>query len=320
MSSPPWPALVLVEGLPGTGKSTTAQWVAYVTTCRGRRARWVYEQEVPHPILGAERPRLRSWKEHLGRRLAGWARFVDDVRSGDTATIVDSAYLQTSVAVMLRRGLDSDLICTFVARVADIIRPLDPALVYALEPDTDAAFRRICERRGLTWTLQHIAACDASPWARSRGVSGMNGLLAYWREHAAICNAVVERSAFRTLTMEPTTDDWLARRARVRTFLQLPDSLGTATIETDLARYAGRYQREGGRQARLTVDGGSLVIDGLLWLRNRLLPRAPSTFDAESWPFRLTFEDDARGAVTRFRLDGPDLPNTRLAGVYERLA
>ncbi len=319
MSPSPWPALVLVEGLPGTGKSTTAQWVAHEMTRGGRPARWVYEGEVPHPVLGGERPPVSSWKAHLGHRLAGWARFAAEVRSGDTATVVDSAYLQTSVFVTLRRGLDPDVIRTFMARVADIIRPLNPALVYFSEPDADTAFRRTCEARGMAWTLQHIGGCDASPWARARGASGMNGVLAYWREHAAICDTVVEQSALRTLTVEPTTRDWPARRARVRAFLGLPDAPGTAPIEPDLRRFAGRYQSESGRQARLSVDGDSLIIDGLLWSKNRLLLRAPSTFDAESWPFRLTFEDDASGAVTRFRLEGPALPFARLAGVYERL-
>ena len=259
---------------------------------RGPPARWVYEGEVPHPVLGGERPPVSSWKAHLGHRLAGWARFAAGVRSGDTATVVDSAYLQTPVFVTLRRGLDPDSSRRTWRASRDIIRPLNPALVYFCEPDADTAFRRTCEVRGMAWTLQHIGGCDASPWARARGASGMNGVLAYWREHAVICDAVVEQSALRTLTVAPTTGDWPARRARASAFLGLPDAPDTAPNEPDLRRFAGRYQRESGRQARLSVDGDSLIIDGLLWSKNRLLLRGPSTFDAESWPFCLTFEDD----------------------------
>ena len=45
MSAAPWPLLVLVEGMPGSGKSTTAQWIAHELTRPGRPARWVYEAE-----------------------------------------------------------------------------------------------------------------------------------------------------------------------------------------------------------------------------------------------------------------------------------
>ena len=53
--------------------------------------------------------------------------------------------------------------------------------------------------------------------------------------------------------------------------------------------------------------------------RNRLVPCAASIFEAESWPFRLTFEDDPSGGVAHFHLEGPALPHTRLAGVYEKV-
>ena len=307
MSPPTWPALVLVEGLPGSGKSTTAQWLAHEMARQGRPARWVYEQEVPHPVLGPPHP-AHSWKEHLGNRLAAWARFAAGVRRADAATVVDSAFLQSSVFGMLRRGLD-----------ADTIRPLDPALVYFREPRPDTALRRICEARGMAWTLMHIGACDGATWARARGVSGMDGLLAYWRDHAGVCETAVARTGLRALTVEPPAGDWPARCRLIAEFLGLAWRLGAAPIVTDLVGLVGRYRGQAGREARLSVRDGGLVMDGLLWGGLRLLPRAPNVFDAESWPFRLTFESDAGGAAARFRLDGPGLPSSRLAGVYDKL-
>ena len=87
----------------------------------------------------------------------------------------------------------------------------------------------------------------------------------------------------------------------------------------DLARFVGTYGDARGRKALLSIHDGELAVEGLLWHRTRLVPRAPSIFEAESLPFRLTFEDDPSGGVARFRLEGPDLPHTQLAGVYEKL-
>lgn len=313
-----WPTLVFVEGLPGSGKSTTAQWIAHEMEARGRPSRWIYEEETPHPVFGATRD--TSWKDLLTHRLSSWAAFAATVRVSEAVTVVDSAFLQSSVASMLRRNLEPDTILTYLDRVADMVRPLQPALVYFLEADSDAAFRRICERRGMAWTLFHLSASDGMAWTRMRGLSGFDGLLAYWREHARVCDAAVSRSRLRTLTVGSGIGDWSARRHRIAEFLGLPWPPRGAPSETDLARFVGVYRSETGRQACVSVRNDALAVDGLLWRANGLLPRAIGIFDAESWPFRFTFEAAATGAVSRFRLDGPDLVGRRLSGVYDKIA
>ncbi len=70
----------------------------------------------------------------------------------------------------------------------------------------------------------------------------------------------------------------------------------------------------------MSTRGDDLVVDGLLWFNNRLLPRAPGVFDTESWPCRLTFETEPSGTVTRFHLDGPALPVASPQGAYEKVA
>jgi hypothetical protein len=220
---------------------------------------------------------------------------------------------------MLRRNLDGEIIRTFVARIADVIRPLDPALVYFHAGDPTSAFRTICDKRGLAWTLQHIGNFDGSAWARMRGERGMLGVLAYWREHAAICDAVAAGAGLRTLVVGPEVDDWPSRRRRIAAFLGLMAPASPAVVVPDLARFVGTYRDARGRQACLSIHDSALSVDGLFWHRTRLVPRAPSSFEAESLPFRLTFEDDPSGGVARFHLEGPELPHTRLAGVYEKL-
>jgi len=319
MSAAAWPALVLVEGMPGSGKSTTAQWLAGEFERQGRVARWVHEGEVPHPVVDPPPVHLRDWKEILGRHLTGWSRFAASVRAEETVVVVESAFLQRSVAAMLRRNLDGESIRTFVARIADIIRPLDPALVYFRTPDPVTAFRTICDERGMAWTLQHIGAFDGSAWARMRGESGMDGVLAYWREHAALCDAVAASAGFRTLVVGPEVGDWPSRRRHIAAFLGLTAPASPAVVVPDLARFVGTYRDARGRQACLSIHDSALSVEGLFWHRTPLVPRAPSIFETESLPFRLTFEDDPSGGVARLRLEGPGLPHTRLAGVYEKL-
>jgi hypothetical protein len=53
----------------------------------------------------------------------------------------------------------------------------------------------------------------------------------------------------------------------------------------------GAY-RDGEREVTISLEGGRLVLRGVLWASNALLPVARDVFDVEAWPFRVRFEDD----------------------------
>jgi hypothetical protein len=41
----------------------------------------------------------------------------------------------------------------------------------------------------------------------------------------------------------------------------------------------------------IELDGGRLVLRGVLWASNALLPVTSGVFDVEAWPFQLHFDD-----------------------------
>jgi DNA polymerase III delta prime subunit len=59
--------IILVEGFPGCGKSTTAQWLARQFRAAGPPAEWFYEGQRPHPML-AETPTPAALASTLCRR------------------------------------------------------------------------------------------------------------------------------------------------------------------------------------------------------------------------------------------------------------
>ena len=126
----------------GSGKSTTARWLAGELEHQGRPARWVYE-EVPHPVVAPSVPPARL-EEILGRHFAGWSRFAAAVRAEKRSSWWRVPFFRGPWRSTLRRNLDGEIVRTFVARIADIIRPIDPALVYFRAPDPVTAFRAIC--------------------------------------------------------------------------------------------------------------------------------------------------------------------------------
>jgi hypothetical protein len=312
--------LILVEGFPGAGKSTTAQFLARALARRGAAARWVYEEERPNPLVPpAPAGGYPDWEAFIEARVARWRAFAAAAAEHDVTIIPESALLQRPVFAMLTRDAEPARIEALVRRLAEAVAPLAPSLVYLARPDPEAAFRAIGERRGLAWLLHHVQASTGFAFTRARGLTGLDGLLAYWRAHAELCGAIVERLDLPTLVLESGPDGWAERRRRICDFVGVPFDDEPTADAAEMARVSGRYG-DGTREATVEVVDGRLVLRGILWFTNGLLPVARGVFDVESWPLRLVFEADAAGPARAFRCSGPRLAWGGPSGLFARLA
>lgn len=320
---PDAPRLVLVEGLPGSGKSTTAQWLAGTLARCGRRSRWFYEEQAPHPVVGGARSRYGSWAEYVDERVERWRAFVSAVRGSAVVTVLESAFLQAPIFATLERDADAGTILGLVERIADAIVPLDPVLVYLEAGNADDAMKRIWEHRGEQWTEHHVARFGSSVFARARGVSGLDGFLRFWREHHRLQQRAVATTRLRSVVLDAAESEREARRAAVARFLGLARTGDAVREAVDLHRVAGSYRGPAGgrtRDVRIDVVDGWLVLDGLLWPRNRLLARGGEVFDAEGWPLAFVFEHDQAGVASAVRVEGPGFTWGSVAGRYVRLS
>jgi hypothetical protein len=312
--------LIFVEGFPGAGKSTTAQFLARLLARRGSAARWVYEEETPHPLVPPRPSRgYPSWETFTDARVARWRAFASAARDYEVTVIPESALLQTPVAAMLMRNADPVAIETLVRRLVESAAPLAPALVYLARRDPDAAFRGIGERRGMAWLLHHVQASAGFAFTRARRLTGLNGLLTYWRAHAELCEAIVDRLDLPKLVIDAGVDSVPERRRRICDFLDVPFDDEPPTDAAEIARMTGRYG-DGRREATIEVMDGRLVLRGILWFTNALLPVTRNVFDIEAWPVRVVFEEDATGSVRAFRCSGPRLAWGSPSAVFARIA
>jgi hypothetical protein len=296
--------IVLVEGFPGCGKSTTAQWLARLFRAGGHRAEWFYEEQRPHPLSREAPGTDSSWPEYFSGRLRRWRDLADRAMSSDTVKILESAWLQVPLFLMLRQDLPRDVIRDFIRKTVNAMAGASPVLIYLSQPEPELGMRRLFGQRGMAWALSHAARSDASNFCRNRHVSGIDGLLHYWREHHGVSEAIVRESAMPTLALDPREGDWHQRRAAIARFLGLTSYVEEPRLgEADLSRLVGKY-RGTARTFTISLQDQGLVLNGLLWPGNRLLPLAPGVFEPESWPLVLRFTE-VGGQIRAVQVEGP---------------
>lgn len=302
--------LILIEGFPGGGKSTTAQFLARLLARRGARARWICEAEVPNPLVppvpaGDD----QSWEQFVEMRVARWRAFAAAAIDHDATVVPESALLQLPVFTLLRRNVETAVITELIGRLVEAVAPLRPTLIYLTRRDPETALRALGESRGLSWLLHHAGSSDGFPFTQARGLSGFDGLFAYWRAHAELCDTIVKALDVPKLVLDVDAGGWPERRRQICDFVDVP-------FEDDAGRRRARANRGPlpGRPARGDGGGGRRAGRDAHDLLGR--QRAPA-----GQTRRLRHRVVAGANELRDRLDGPRarLPLRRAApGVGRR--
>ena len=176
--------LILIEGMVGAGKSTTARRLARRLQDRGEDVR-AYDEFAPdHPIRTEVADRLLGvdGANHPGvydRRQ--WDALADRCVRGTQTVILEAAFLQNSVLPHFVDDKPPAVVKEVFAGIAARIATAQPLLVYLRPVDVGEAIRRVHAERGDPWSSRNLAFVSACAWARARSFVGEAAVIALYR-------------------------------------------------------------------------------------------------------------------------------------------
>ena len=167
--------LIIVEGLPGSGKSTTAAMIAEELKKKGKTVLCFDEgEEHPADYKDYDFPDFETEREKI---LAKWRDFVRD-RDREAVYVFNCVFLQNPMCeTMMRFDMGYDRSRAYIAEIAEIIKPLDPVIVYIDRPDIRTAVDRVLDERGSDWLNAVIDYHTAQGYGKRNGLSGYDGYL-----------------------------------------------------------------------------------------------------------------------------------------------
>ena len=157
--------LVIVEGIMGSGKSTTMRLIAQRLQDAGQQALPIHERTEPHPVRATDE--LEHWFEpwrdatpqHLAERaLARWSAFVRDVQVERRIPVMDGQLFHGDLTHLFLMEAGSELIANYVYALTKLIAPLNPFVLYFWQEDVDRAIRTVCAERGPAWVQYQVNA------------------------------------------------------------------------------------------------------------------------------------------------------------------
>jgi hypothetical protein len=206
----PCPDLVFIDGLPGSGKSTTAVEI-------GRRSlgsRVFLESQPGHPLLVgvpdeqgaafANIHEVHSVESFAAEALAKFEAFLETVEGG-VLYVFESHPLQSTVRVLGQLDAPEARVMKFWSDLQDRLEFGKPRLVYFQETDPRQALIDIIQKRGPSWESYIVEAFNRFPWAKARNLSGVEAMLEAFGEYSGLFDRLAAswRYPLLTLTARP---------------------------------------------------------------------------------------------------------------------
>lgn len=204
--------LILVEGLSGSGKTTTVRQLAERLAERGVSAVAYWESHPENPIvIGPILPDLSGTiRRYIGRSdfLGDWRRLVQRLQREDCTVLLESRLVQNAAMFRILANHSADDACLHTARIVECIEGLDPLLIYLRMSDPSTHARRALETSPRDWVRLALTELERTPWFRSRRLAGCEGWVEFQRHWASLLDELVRSLQIEVLTVTDPHRDW----------------------------------------------------------------------------------------------------------------
>ena len=163
--------LIIVEGLPGSGKSTTAAMIAEELQKKGKHA-LCFDEGEEHPA--DYKDYFETEREKI---LEKWQDFVRSY-DRDAVYVFNCVFLQNPMCeTMMRFDMGYEQSRAYIAEIAEMIKPLDPVIVYIDRPDIRSTVDGVIQERGNDWLNAVIGYHTEQGYGKRCGLSDYDGYL-----------------------------------------------------------------------------------------------------------------------------------------------
>ncbi len=225
--------LILIEGVPCSGKSTTAESLARDISAQEIRCNCYLEWSEDNPISIGKMEDLseiiastHSREMHIWRQ---WKGFCERAEQQEQVNVIESRLWQTHGMYLYLSGHSEQDVLESTHQLNSIIAVLNPVLIYLMPTNVAQLHTKIAEEKNKNW---HQSGREGSwedwgneiyeqqQWFTRRSLTSQ-AMPRFFEEWMPIAERLFERYPFRKIKIQDPQEDWEQTLDSLRDFLHL---------------------------------------------------------------------------------------------------
>ncbi|MCL6605330.1 MAG: hypothetical protein K6T94_20910 [Paenibacillus sp.] len=199
--------LVLVEGIPGSGKSTFARFLANQFERNDQACTLFLETTYEHPIIQSES--FDDYNQFIESYLENWNTFLIN-QCGSDVVVMESALFQNPIVHLLHKDVDRDIIQAFIVNVSKLFEEVDECkLIYFYQDNAATAIQKMIEIRGKEdFLLRKHNEYKHEKYFVDRIEQGPEAHISFFLDYAALANKIVNEVFIEKVIIENSTRNY----------------------------------------------------------------------------------------------------------------
>ena len=282
------PKLIIVAGMSGTGKSTTAQNISYQYKMNGIDHEWYHEEMEEHPIRWANGGEFTvgdlntedGMKLNIADIYARWKTLTEYIKSKNKILVMDGCFDQNIIRYFYPGNYPNEKIVRFYDGLLELLQSANLHLIHLYSPDVAANYKKAFKVRGKKW--EHIITDGNKDYD-----------FADMTKYQELALKITGRYSGNKLCIDTSGDDWENYMKKICRFLDLQYYDRQYLFVADPGKYIGYFEYKDDKSTEsvdIIYESGELFCSPDWFTHIKMNAISENKFELSAFPMILEYQ------------------------------
>lgn len=142
-----------------------------------------------------------------------WKRFAEQAIRANHTYIFECCFIQNPVTIgMIKYGASEEVVLHYVKKLAEIIEPLNPILIYVDQKDVASSFTKAVQERSKEWSSGFVDYYNNQGFGKKHGAQGIAGTIAVLEARKKVESFIFNKLEITKVKIDNTQFDWASHK------------------------------------------------------------------------------------------------------------